>query len=99
MTEQEKREEAIEEMAKIMWGNRYNDDCFSVSCTDCEFSGQGRCSMYKRIGLYDAGYRKADEVRKEIFDKLIEVSKNFDGNLPLWALKAWAIEFGVEVDE
>jgi len=48
--------------------------------------------------LVNAGYRKADEVRKEIFSKLIEVSKNFDGNLPLGVLKAWAIEYGVEVE-
>ena len=111
MTEQERREKAIEEMAKILWGNRYNADCFSVSCKDCEFSGQGGCSMYKHaVCLYDAGYSKEEEVRKETIAKFIkrlrEVAKKTKNNLDStrW-LKLWTEienikeEFGVEVEQ
>lgn len=37
------------------------------------------------------------EVREEVFDKLIKVSGNFNESLPVGVLKAWAIEFGVEI--
>ena len=39
------------------------------------------------------------ETAKEIFTKLIEVAKNNDNKLPIGLLKAWAIEFDVEVKE
>ena len=64
------------------------------------------CSDVVDIGkfLYQKGYRKANEVRKEttkeIFGKLIKITKeNFDGYLPLGVLKAWAIEYEVETEE
>ena len=44
----------------------------------------------------------AEETRKEttnkIFTKLIEVAKNNDNKLSIGLLKAWAIEYGVEVE-
>ena len=95
MTEQEKRGKAIEEMASILdeldCQNhnvccRYEDD--TLLCNRC-------CAER----LADYILRKKEEVRKEVFDKLIEVSKNFEGVLPIGVLKAWAIEFGVEVEE
>ena len=39
------------------------------------------------------------EAVKEIFTKLIEVAKNNDNKLSIGLLKAWAIEFDVEVEE
>ena len=49
--------------------------------------------------LYNAGYRKAKETAKEIFNTLIKIAVNeFGGTLPLGVLKAWAIEYGVEVE-
>ena len=36
---------------------------------------------------------------KEIFTKLIEVAGRFDGKLPIGVLKAWAIEYDVEVEK
>ena len=85
MIEQEKREKAIGTLSKIVC-----DGC--GACCGC-FSKRGWENLYYYI------LRKEKEVRKEVFNKLIEVSKNFDGNLPLGVLKAWAIEFGVEVEE
>lgn len=38
-------------------------------------------------------------VAKRIFVKLIEVSKNFNGSVPLGVLKAWAIEYGVDIND
>ena len=39
------------------------------------------------------------EAVKEIFTKLIEVAKNNDNKLSIGLLKAWAIEYDVEVKE
>lgn len=39
------------------------------------------------------------EMAKEIFAKLIEVAGRFDGKLPIGVLKAWAMEYDVEVDK
>ena len=39
------------------------------------------------------------ETAKEIFTKLIEVAKNNDNKISIGLLKAWAIEYDVEVEE
>lgn len=39
------------------------------------------------------------QTAKAIFTKLIEVAKNNDNKLSIGLLKAWAIEYGVEVEE
>ena len=97
MTEQQKRKKALEEMA------RYIGNCDYIkfrSCKNCEENCRKFCTqLHLEKQLYDAGYRKEEEVRREVFDKLIEVSKNFEGVLPAGVLKALAIEFGVEVEE
>ena len=92
MTEREKR---IAEMAKACCEDFNSRVCIQGTCGRIAICPLSTTACQR---LYDAGYRKADEVRKEIFSKLIEVSKNFDGNLPLGVLKAWAIEYGVEVE-
>lgn len=51
----------------------------------------------------DKNYSIFDTVRKveaeKIFNKLIEVSKNFNGNIPIGVLKAWAIEYEVDIND
>lgn len=91
MTELEKR---IEGMAKDieLSCDTNNDITVCRELNDCSMC-QARYLIEK------CHYRKEEEVRKEIFNKLIEVSKNFDWNLPFGVLKAWAIEFGVKVEE
>lgn len=44
-------------------------------------------------------YEACKETAKEIFKKLIKTAENFDGYLPLGVLKAWAIEYEVEVEK
>ena len=93
MIEDEKK---IQEMAQL--GTM---DCHGKDCIKCQQDHPHEiCWPYRRAKIYyEEGYRKTGEVRKEVFDKLIEVSKNFEGVLPIGVLKAWAIEFGVEVEE
>ena len=58
MTEQEKREKAIEEMAQLG----------SIVCNGCDCSRCANCVHYRRAEIiYDAGYRKADEVYNEAY--------------------------------
>ena len=42
-------------------------------------------------------YKEIKDAAKEIFLKLIEVSENFNGAVPIGVLKVWAIEYGIEV--
>lgn len=50
--------------------------------------------------LYNAGYRKESETAKEIFNKLIKIAEDeFKGSLPFGVLKAWALEYGVEIEQ
>ena len=97
MTKQEKREKAIDEMERDV------EEALNVPICDSDGATYGyrKTTSVPIIAarLIGKGYRKAEEVRKEIFSKLIEVSKNFEGVLPVGVLKAWAIEFGVEVEE
>ena len=69
MTEQEKREKAIDEM--------YNDifnQCLLHPKTDkCEI---GDCERCEKGLLYDAGYRKEEDVRKETIKEFIGFVKN-----------------------
>lgn len=55
--------------------------------------------LYRTLGKFKDSVRK--ETAKEIFTKLIEVANNQHdkGKLSVGLLKAWAIEYGVEVDE
>ena len=100
MTEQEKR---FEEMAQLR----------SIVCNGCYCSLCLNCAHYRRIEiLYDAGYRKADEVRKETakefsnrVDEIVDwcTSNNsindFDYEYFINCLRNLKKEFGVEVEE
>lgn len=100
MTEQEKREKAIEEIsccvANSACGKHHN-------CDTCRFNDYMFCE-YRKIGeqLYDAGYRKEEEVRKEAIKEFVETVKRCLPNEPY--LHTWLREiafgkFGVEVEE
>lgn len=69
----------------------------------CENCVQKCVHYYRAIDLYNAGYRKADEVRnetaREIIQKTYDMYKKYGiGQLLLWAT-ALAAEYGVEVKE
>ena len=53
------KDKQIEEMAKILCKNGCKD-CIQTLCAD----------WYKAEALYDAGYRKASDVAREIFEDI-----------------------------
>ena len=73
MTEQEKREKAIEEMARCMCNRKMTcEECIGAH-GDVYFRDKSDCKYcFAATRAFNTGYRKADEVRKEIFDKLTE---------------------------
>ena len=86
----------LPENAVVLTREEY--DCLLIA-KDFDYGyHEGKKSMeafYENIRLPEV--RK--EMAKEIFSKLIEVAGRFDGKLPIGVLKAWAIEYGVEVCE
>ena len=58
----------IEEMGQIICGRYENGICL-IDKTSC----YGLCEELKAEKLYNAGYRKADEVRKETAKKIFDV--------------------------
>ena len=112
MTEQEKREKAIEEM--VLCGGR----CF---CTDphewynCKRCKYRPCAAYKYCDdLYNASYRKEEEVSKktakEIYKALLgteHIKELAQKEHCEWWVSRWRLEdlnrvfkeFGVEVEE
>lgn len=95
------KEKEIEEMRKIVQDNA------------CENLADGYVNTIDDdiLALYNAGYRKADEVKKEtakkIFEQLLKIG-NADylcglpnpnkGFVSVGILKAWAIEYDLEVE-
>lgn len=54
------------------------------------------CKMFKpEPNEYD---KMRGEITKEIFTNIIKASENFNDNLSLNVLRAWAIEYGVDAD-
>lgn len=104
MTEQENREKAIAEMTRH-FGEMARCHC---ECDDSKIS----CYKCFAIKVYDAGYRKADEVRKEtakefieLFHKYVIISEDtFDGTVKMNITDAVKMNeeiekrFGVEVE-
>ena len=64
MTEQEKREKAIEEMTTLLCSEKA---CSQEYCKKAQKDKQRYCCLTLNgvEKLYDAGYRKEEEVRKE----------------------------------
>lgn len=61
------REKQIEEIAKAMCaGCPDNKECMHCLCAD----------WYKAESIYNAGYRKADDVAKEIFEEIDNIIYN-----------------------
>ena len=63
------REKQIDEMAKIMCGFD-DDEC--EHCNTCSFHNGCACEIDAE-NLYNAGYRKASEVAREIFEEIEEM--------------------------
>ena len=100
MTEQEQ----IAEIAVI--GCVRNPQAHTAEeCAKCDFK-QGQCNAYRHAEkLYNAGYQKTEEVRKEtaekILNELIDSSNKitfFDCRMAL-GLDKLAKQYGVEVEE
>lgn len=99
MTEQEKREKAIEEMAQVQ-------PC-PYGCENCiEYGLNKKCKDWVLAErLYDAGYRKEEEVQKEtakeIYTAVLDLRElmvnNDDALCILRNVESWAKEDGVEV--
>ena len=104
MTEQEKRENAIEEMARITSMRSCNDNI-------CDLHND-RCAECEATRLYDAGYRKEEEVRKETateysnrIDEIVtwcisnKIGDDFDYEYFSNCISNLKKQFGVEVEE
>lgn len=93
------KQEQIEEMANIP------HKCIKSSCEEC-IKNDRKCADYTRAeAIYNAGYRKADEVRKEtareILNELIDSSNKitfFDCRMAL-GLDKLAKKYGLEIKE
>ncbi len=93
------KQKEIEEMADVLWGH-----CGNLINEYCE--GKSHCANCIAKKLTDAGYRKADEVRKETAKEILqdlydEASKYCDDTMGLntYEIKQLANKYGVEVDE
>ena len=71
MTEQEKREKAIEEMVRDYYGDM---DCISSEMIQEAIREGGYVNI---TSLYDKGYRKAEEVRKETAKEILLRVRSF----------------------
>ena len=104
MTEQEKREKGIEEMTKVASPN-----CLA-HCKNCGWSKACTANIVS-IKLYDAGYRKSDEVEKQTAKRFLKmlydmgVDRQTVETCGLYDVNGSALarfvsqEFGVEVEE
>ena len=70
------KDKQIEEMCKIVCQCNNNGTCIiSLRPCDCE------CSLATELGkLYNAGYRKASEVAREIFEEIDRMCIDTFGN-------------------
>ena len=60
------KEQQIEEMAQFL--QKHKIGCLEDSCEKCH-----KCKNYRRaVGLYETGYRKADDVRRESVEEFAE---------------------------
>lgn len=87
------KEKEIEEMVDVLWrhcGNLINEYC----------EGESNCANCIAKKLTDAGYRKADEVRKETAKEILYYLKLTitDGLLKNHEIINWLMkEYGVEL--
>lgn len=95
------KQKEIEEMAQAICS--IVKDGVKKSCNDCLFgrrSLEARCKWCTyAVQIYEAGYRKADEVRKETTMELLDLLK-FGYELPIDDIAKEILEkYGVEVEE
>lgn len=84
------REKQIEEMAKVMCGGcPDNNECMRCLCA----------TWYNAEALYKAGYRKEDDIAKEIFEKLYANIKFNRHTVSVWKnnLIEAAKEYGISL--
>lgn len=94
------KQEQIEEMAVL--GCVRNPQAHTAEeCAKCGFK-QGMCNAYRHAeALYDAGYRKADEVRKGTAKEILQewADDNSSMGLDNTFVNNIAKKYGVEVEE
>ena len=90
MTEQEKREKAIEEMKKLFCYN------YPTMCKACCFEDSCLPQVYSER-LYDAGYRKSQEIFAKCKEKCM--FQGYPYGIDYTELVEIFKEFGVEVEE
>ena len=92
------KEKQIEEMAKILC--ELIKDEVRKDCERCYFKHDGykRTCKYRKcaIQMYEAGYRKAEEVRKETARECLKILHNIGG---CDATEEWAKGFDAAIDE
>ena len=100
------KQEQIEEMVKTIVDREKR---YVIGETECKKCNLNKCDLHCNIhsnisydceALYNAGYRKADEVRKETAKEIIEWIKGIKhiGSLRCNLIEI-AITYGVEVEE
>lgn len=106
------REQQIEEIAKIIRASYSKSPCTTDVAEEIYSAGYRKTFISDLASdtqkAFKEGYIRGNidgmslarkETAKEIFTKLIEVAKNNDNKLSIGLLKAWAIEYGVDVEE
>lgn len=73
------KKESVKEILEVI---KHCGDYTNRDCSDCDYRLYGHCNNQKQCeaeALYNAGYRKAEEVRKEtakeIFQKVVNICR------------------------
>ena len=94
------KEKEIEEMLNVLRYVLCDDTDY---CDDCFYRGYGDCENRKIANrIYEAGYRKADEVRKETAKEIwkdFKLQRNHFDDWEWEVVKLICRTNGVEVDE
>ena len=76
---EDKSNKQIEQMAKVI--GDADQRCYEMDCDDCPLHDTelGLCKeKFNATELYNAGYRKASEVAREIFEEIEEITIEHD---------------------
>lgn len=103
MTDEEQKQ--IETMAIVMCEN-FELRMRNQTCTKCRTYNKNCYTIHKAELLHSAGYRNADEVRKETAEKILrdlysEATSNVSETVELttFQIEQLAKQFGVEIKE
>lgn len=102
-------QEQIEEMVKTVVDREKN---YVIGETECKKCNLNKCDLHCNIHseisydcetLYNAGYRKAEEVRKETAKEIVERLRKYDSYFDDYKFDSLLddieLDYGVEVEE